>query len=153
MSRFGRPCRALYGLVHRGDQYSGGLDVAAAGDTVLVTNGVYETGGRMVNGALTNRVAIAKPLIVRSVNGPEVTIIEGAGPRRCGDPMRLFGNERGLDRVHADQRPYSDIMLMAKNDTYGGGIFCEPSAVLSNCVLTGNSAYTAAVGRIRRHAV
>jgi hypothetical protein len=26
------------------------------------------------------------------------------------------------------------------NDSYGGGIFCEPSAILSNCVLTGNSA-------------
>ena len=116
-----------------------------AGALVLVTNGVYDTGGRTANGALTNRVAIAKPLVVRSVNGPEVTIIEGAGPEgdaaiRCvylGTDAALIGFT--LTNGHTG--------LTSGNDSYGGGIFCEPSAVLSNCVLTGNSAY-AAVGRI-----
>ena len=59
------------------------VDVAVDGDTVLVTNGVYDTGGKESNPlyALTNRVMIfAQNILLTSVNGPEQTIILGAGP-------------------------------------------------------------------------
>ena len=115
------------------------IDAAQSNDTVLVTNGVYATGGRPANGALTNRVVINKPLIVRSVNGPDFTVIKGGGTNgnaaiRCvylGTNATLIGFT--LTNGHTQ--------IVGANDGYGGGVFCEPSAILSNCVLTGNSAY------------
>ncbi len=53
------------------------VDVADAGDEILVTNGVYATGGRALSGTMTNRVTVNKALTLRSINGPQVTIIEG----------------------------------------------------------------------------
>jgi hypothetical protein len=64
------------------------IDVALAGDQILVTDGLYAKGGRAVSGsATTNRVAIDQALTVQSVNGPAVTILRGAsadnGAIRC----------------------------------------------------------------------
>ncbi len=103
------------------------IDVAADGDEVVVTNGVYQTGGRVVDGAITDRVAVTKPLTVRSVNGPEVTVIRGNGAR-CAyltNGATLVGFT--LTNGYADN---------------GGGLWCaSASAIVSNCVLSGNSAY------------
>src|SRR2546425_8233463 len=53
------------------------VDVAQPGDQVLVTNGVYRIGERLVDNRTTNRVAITSALVLQSVNGPGVTTIEG----------------------------------------------------------------------------
>lgn len=56
------------------------VDAAQPGDTVLVTNGVYATGVQYAEWDLTYRVVVDKPITVKSVNGPETTVIEGDAP-------------------------------------------------------------------------
>ena len=117
------------------------VDATKNGCIVLVTNGVYATGGRTVGSwALTNRVAIDRPIIVQSVNGPEVTTIQGAGPMgdaavRCaylGSNAMLSGFtlSNGMVRLTGDWR----------HERSGGGAFMEGNSWLTKCRVVANSA-------------
>ena len=120
------------------------VDAASAGDTVWVADGVYATGGRTAGGqAMTNRVAIDKPLTVQSVHGPRVTMIQGQGPLgadavRCAyvtNGAKLVGFT--LTNGFTDKR-LGEFVVKAGE---GGGVYCESTAgTVSNCILIGNSA-------------
>ena len=102
---------------------------------VLVTNGTYQTGGRVANGALTNRVVVPAGLTVRSVNGPAATTVQGNpamgdGAIRC---VLLSSNATliGFRLVSGSTRSAGDANL----EQSGGGVLCsDGSAVISNCV-------------------
>ena len=60
------------------------VDAATAGDEVVVTNGTYADGSRVApDYAFPTRVVVDKPLVLSSVNGPDVTIINGGGAVPC----------------------------------------------------------------------
>jgi hypothetical protein len=122
------------------------VDVARVpGALVLVTNGLYAAGGRAVGTSLlVNRVVVDRPLAVRSVNGPQITFIQGYqipdttngdGAIRCvyladGAILSGFTLTNGATRSDGDQAA----------EQSGGGVCCEWSAVASNCLIVGNSA-------------
>lgn len=116
------------------------LDLAVSNDTVLVSNGIYNAGGRVVFGAMTNRVAITNAITVQSLNGPWETVIQGAGPMgdsatRCAY-VGAHGRLSGFMLTDGFTRNSGD----AVQERSGGGALCEASGVLSDCILMGNSA-------------
>ncbi len=95
------------------------MDAAAAGDEVVVTNGVYPGG-----------VTVTNPLKLLSANGPQFTVINGGGTNQCvsltdGSSLTGFTVTSG----YAYQ-------------ANGGGVVCSSTnAFLTNCVFVGNSSY------------
>jgi hypothetical protein len=100
------------------------VNAARAGDAVIVTNGIY------------GAVNVDKPLLVQSVNGAQVTIIDPARLGRCawltnGTSLAGFWLRHGA----------ADIV--------GGGVFCASSDVfLYNCVITDSTVYTNSNGSV-----
>ena len=113
---------------------------------MLVTNGIYTAGGKVMNGDLTNRVAVDKAITVVSVNGYATTVIQGAwdpvstngpGAVRCaylvdGAILIGFTLQNGATRAS----DYLGGPLAS-----GGGVWCNSTnGVVSNCVVTNNCA-------------
>ncbi len=121
------------------------VDDAQPNDVIVVTNGIYNTGGKAVYGTMTNRVALDRGVTVQSVNGPEVTWIMGAGSGgndtngdgaiRCayvGSNAWLIG----FTLTNGHTRSKGDAVY----EQSGGGAWVANYGVVSNCILSCNSA-------------
>jgi hypothetical protein len=126
------------------------IDVAIDGEEIVVTNGIYQTGGRVVYGSLTNRVVVDKAVSIRSVNGPDVTIIRGFATNSDEAVRCIYLTNgavlAGFTLSGGGTRSSGDVIT----EQSGGGAWCESSsAVISNCVVLGNSANIQGGGAMR----
>jgi hypothetical protein len=117
------------------------INVASSGDPILVTDGVYQASGQVVDGTLTNRVAVSKALGVESVNGAASTIIEGnasVGDSAVRCVYLVSGAELvGFTLTNGATSNDGDT----SEEQSGGGAWCESSySMLAGCVLAGNAA-------------
>lgn len=121
------------------------INAASAGDTVWVTNGAYSSGGKVMSGDLTNRVALNKALTVRSVNGPGVTSISGAwDPVTTNGPLSVRcawvtngATLTGFNLTAGATRGAGDTATLQS----GGGVWgASANALISDCVISNNAA-------------
>ena len=102
-------------------QIAHGVSAAAAGDTVLVTDGLYQ---------VSSAIIVNKAITIRSVNGPASTFIDGQGSARCLDLYDLACVVSGFTVTNG---------YRGDEASDGAGIHCAGARpVVTNCVIVGN---------------
>jgi hypothetical protein len=117
------------------------VDVALPGEEIVVTNGVYESGGRIDELGGSNRVAVLKPLLIRSVQGPDVTVIRGFRPRFQSDGAPGVFSSEPIRCVYLTNGAtlFGFTLTDGASRSEGGGIFSESTASVTECLITGNN--------------
>ena len=97
------------------------VNAAITGDTVLVTNGTYTS---------ASEITVAKAITIESVNGREVTIVDGQNAHRCFHLGSSACTLSGFTVTHG--------YVAAAG---GGGIYCGgTNPVISHCIISSNLA-------------
>ncbi len=111
------------------------IDAASFFDTVLVTNGVYNSGGAItVGGSISNRVALTNGITLKAADGCE-PIIDGENSMRClfmTNSTRIIGF---VLRNGAVDLTSSDAI-----DNSGAGVFMHDSCTVDHCEILDCSA-------------
>jgi hypothetical protein len=123
------------------------VDAANSGDQILVTNGVYQSDGRLTSDGTTNCVAVTNSVTLLSVNGAVVTSINGGHAMRCvylvdGAVLSGFTLTNGYAAdgggawCTSTNALLANCVIVTNSATYGGGVY---SGTLSNCTVSHNS--------------
>ena len=116
--------------VGQGKPYStiqSAINAAKAGDSVLVFKGTYRE----------NIDFLGKAISVRSVSGPQKTVIDGEG----SDSVVTFKSSEGLRSVLNGFTITNGTGTPRNYYTVGGGIYLlESSPSITNCIIKGNTA-------------
>ncbi len=134
-----------------GDYYTeiqAAVDAAYPGQLIVVSNGVYNTGGAPKPGySLSNRVMISDAVTIRSVSGPDATIILGAPASGggCGDDaVRCVYMTNGAELIGFTLSNGFTMTTAASwvFELTGGGAMLDHGGLVSNCTVAGNRAYS-----------
>ena len=112
-------------------------DIAIAGDTVIVSDGVYQTGttSAPIGTGSQCRLIADKPITIESLNGLYVTEIRGGNEIRGayignGATLSGFSISGGESSIDGDEW----------TDKCGGGVFINTTGTVENCRIENNSA-------------
>ena len=115
------------------------VEIVEDGGTVWVSNGVYATGVGIVSN-MPNRVALTRPVTVCSVNGPEVTVIEGQGPIGANAVRCAYLTEGAVLAGFTLRNGFTRTTGEWEMERCGGGVLLYHGGVVSNCIIRGSSA-------------
>ncbi len=94
------------------------VNAAENGNKIFVTNGVYK---------LTNSITVQKNILIKSVNGPDVTIVDGMGLCRC---FNLGSSSCTISGF---------TITNGTDQSIAGGIYCtDTSPLITNCIIADN---------------
>ena len=108
------------------------VDLAKNGDTVWVTNGVY------------TRTVVTSDILIRSVNGPNATIIDANSIENGLDYIGLnLGNSKCVISGFTITRG----LISSRSSAGGAGVQCADSnPIITNCVIRGNISWSGGGG-------
>jgi hypothetical protein len=110
-------------------------DIAISGSTIMVTNGIYATGQTEHQNSL-NRVVLGEGVQLKSVNGPEITIIDGANTVR-GIYMKVDSSLEGFTIRNGLLSGSQSATEWRKRS--GAGVFASQRSKVSNCIIQSNN--------------
>ena len=102
------------------------VNAARSRDLILVADGEYSVGQMWCSKGGWSRVEVTNSIVLRSINGPSHTIIDGQPSRSPFMRCVYLGNSSVLD----------GFKLLVGSASYGGGggVMSEPTGVITNCI-------------------